>query len=103
MILWKKRIPSKFFNWVTRIFSGIKLHDFNCGLKAYQNRVVKSINVYGERHRYIPLLVKWSGYKKITETVVVHQARKYGVTKFGFEIYYGLSRFVVGLFHYSFS
>jgi glycosyltransferase involved in cell wall biosynthesis len=83
----EKRIPSKFFNWVTRIFSGIKLHDFNCGLKAYQNRVVKSINVYGERHRYIPLLVKWSGYKKITETVVVHQARKYGVTKFGFERY----------------
>ena len=83
----EKRIPSKFFNWVTRIFSGIKLHDFNCGLKAYQNRVVKSINVYGERHRYIPLLVKWSGYKKITETVVVHRARKYGVTKFGFERY----------------
>ena len=83
----EKKIPSKFFNWVTRIFSGIKLHDFNCGLKAYQNSVVKTINLYGERHRYIPLLVKWNGYKKITETVVVHQARKYGVTKFGFKRY----------------
>lgn len=83
----EKRIPSKFFNWVTRIFSGIKLHDFNCGLKAYQNRVVKGIHLYGERHRYIPLLVKWNGYKKITETIVVHQARKYGMTKFGFERY----------------
>ena len=83
----EKRIPSKFFNWVTRKASGIKLHDFNCGLKAYQNRVVKSISLYGERHRYIPLLVKWNGFRNIGETVVVHRARKYGVTKFGFERY----------------
>ena len=87
MIPSKKEFLPNFFNWVTRIFSGINLHDFNCGLKAYQNRVVKGIHLYGERHRYIPLLVKWNGYKKITETVVVHQARKYGMTKFGFERY----------------
>lgn len=82
-----KTVPSKFFNWVTRIVSGIKLHDFNCGLKAYQNRVVKSIEVYGEMHRYIPLLAKWGGFKKIGEKVVEHRARKYGVTKFGLERY----------------
>jgi glycosyltransferase involved in cell wall biosynthesis len=78
-----KNIPSKFFNAVTRKVSGIKLHDFNCGLKAYRNRVVKSIEVYGEMHRYIPVLVKWSGFKKIGEKVVEHRARKYGSSKFG--------------------
>ena len=80
-----KNIPSKFFNAVTRKVSGIKLHDFNCGLKAYKNKVVKSIEVYGEMHRYIPVLAKWSGFKKIGEKVVEHRARKYGVSKFGWE------------------
>ncbi|MBV6646413.1 MAG: glycosyltransferase family 2 protein [Cyclobacteriaceae bacterium] len=83
----EKRLPSKFFNYVTSVVSGIKLHDFNCGLKAYQNRVVKSVEVYGERHRYIPLLAKWSGFKNIGEKEVEHHARKYGRTKFGFERY----------------
>ncbi|MEM1328138.1 MAG: glycosyltransferase family 2 protein [Bacteroidota bacterium] len=78
-----KTIPSKFYNWVTRTTSGIPLHDFNCGLKAYRNSVVKSIEVYGEMHRYIPLLAKWAGFRKIGEKVVQHRARKYGVTKFG--------------------
>ncbi|MBS1621486.1 MAG: glycosyltransferase family 2 protein [Bacteroidetes bacterium] len=78
-----KNIPSKFFNWVTRRMSKIKLHDFNCGLKAYRNKVVKSIEVYGEMHRYIPVLAKWSGFKKIGEKVVEHRARKYGKSKFG--------------------
>ena len=78
-----KNIPSKFFNAVTRKVSGIKLHDFNCGLKAYRLRVVKGIEVYGEMHRYIPVLAKWSGFKKIGEKVVEHRARKYGVSKFG--------------------
>ncbi len=78
-----KNIPSKFFNSVTRKVSGIKLHDFNCGLKAYRNRVIKGIEVYGEMHRYIPVLAKWSGFKKIGEKVVEHRARKYGVSKFG--------------------
>jgi glycosyltransferase involved in cell wall biosynthesis len=78
-----KNIPSKFFNWVTRRVSKIKLHDFNCGLKAYRKKVVKSIEVYGEMHRYIPVLAKWSGFKKIGEKVVEHRARKYGVSKFG--------------------
>ncbi|HSQ44694.1 MAG TPA: glycosyltransferase family 2 protein, partial [Ginsengibacter sp.] len=78
-----KNIPSKLFNAATRRVSGIKLHDFNCGLKAYKNKVVKSIEVYGEMHRYIPLLAKWSGFKKFGEKVVEHRARKYGVTKFG--------------------
>ena len=78
-----KTIPSKFFNFFTSWISGIKLHDFNCGLKAYKNAVVKSVEIYGEMHRYIPLLAKWSGFKKIGEKVVQHQARKYGVTKFG--------------------
>jgi glycosyltransferase involved in cell wall biosynthesis len=82
-----KTIPSKFFNYVTRVVSGIKLHDFNCGLKAYKNRVVKSIELYGEMHRYIPLLAKWNGFNKIGEKVVQHRARKYGVTKFGLERY----------------
>lgn len=78
-----KNIPSKFFNAVTRAVSGIRLHDFNCGLKAYRNRVVKGIEVYGEMHRYIPVLAKWSGFKKIGEKVVEHRARKYGKSKFG--------------------
>lgn len=78
-----KNIPSKLFNAATRQASGIKLHDFNCGLKAYRKNVVKSIEVYGEMHRYIPLLAKWSGFKKFGEKVVEHRPRKYGVTKFG--------------------
>ena len=78
-----KTLPSKFFNAVTRYISKIPLHDFNCGLKAYRNNVVKSVEVYGEMHRYIPLMAKWAGYKKIGEKVVEHRARKYGVTKFG--------------------
>jgi glycosyltransferase involved in cell wall biosynthesis len=78
-----KNIPSKFFNAVTRKVSGIKLHDFNCGLKAYSHRVVKGVEVYGEMHRYIPVLANWAGYKNIGEKVVEHRARKYGVSKFG--------------------
>ncbi len=78
-----KNIPSKFFNAVTRKVSGIKLHDFNCGLKAYSHRVVKGVEVYGEMHRYIPVLAKWAGFKKIGEKVVEHRARKYGHSKFG--------------------
>ncbi|MBR5334244.1 MAG: glycosyltransferase family 2 protein [Alistipes sp.] len=80
-----KRLPSKFFNWTARIVSGIKLHDFNCGLKAYRRRVIKSIEVYGEMHRYIPILAKHAGFKRIGEKVVQHQERKYGVSKFGME------------------
>ena len=80
-----KNIPSKFFNAVTRRMSGIKLHDFNCGLKAYRRKVIKSIEVYGEMHRYIPVLAKWAGYRKIGEKVVEHRPRKYGTTKFGWE------------------
>ena len=80
-----KRLPSKFFNFTARIVSGIKLHDFNCGLKAYRRRVIKSIEVYGEMHRYIPILAKHAGYKKIGEKVVKHSERKYGVSKFGME------------------
>lgn len=80
-----KRLPSKFFNWTARIVSGIKLHDFNCGLKAYRRKVVKSIEVYGEMHRYIPILAKHAGFKRIGEKVVQHQERKYGVSKFGME------------------
>ncbi len=78
-----KTLPSKFFNWVTSKVSKIKLHDFNCGLKAYRYNVVKSIEVYGEMHRYIPLIAKWAGFKKIGEKVVDHHARKYGISKFG--------------------
>ena len=78
-----KNIPSKFFNAVTRRMSGIRLHDFNCGLKAYRNRTIKGIEVYGEMHRYIPVLAKWAGFKKIGEKVVEHRARKYGKSKFG--------------------
>ena len=80
-----KNIPSKFYNWTVRRMTGIKLHDMNCGLKAYRRNVVKSIEVYGEMHRYIPVLAKWAGYTKIGEKVVAHQERKYGITKFGFE------------------
>ncbi len=80
-----KNIPSKIFNAAARWSSGIHLHDFNCGLKAYKNKVVKCIEVYGEMHRYIPVIAKWSGFKKIGEKVVEHRARKYGTTKFGWE------------------
>lgn len=85
-----KTIPSRFFNLVTRMMSGIKLHDFNCGLKAYKKDVVKNIKLYGEMHRYIPVIAKWQGFSKIGEQVVQHQKRKYGKTKFGFE------RFIFG-------
>ena len=80
-----KTIPTKLFNWAVRKASGIKLNDFNCGLKAYKSTVVKSIEVHGEMHRYIPVLAKWAGFSKITEQIVEHQPRKYGVTKFGVE------------------
>lgn len=81
-----KTIPSKFFNWTTRKMSGINnLHDFNCGLKSYRAEVVKSIEVYGEMHRYIPVIAKWAGFSRIGEKVVEHRARKYGTTKFGLE------------------
>ena len=80
-----KRLPSKFFNATARCVSGIKLHDFNCGLKCYRKRVIKSIEVYGEMHRYIPILAKYAGFKHIGEKEVQHQARKYGVSKFGIE------------------
>lgn len=85
-----KTLPTKLFNATARRFSGIKLHDFNCGLKAYKNRVVKNIEVYGEMHRYIPILAKQAGFTRIGEKVVQHRARKYGITKFG------LNRFVNG-------
>ena len=80
-----KRLPSKFFNWTARTVSGIRLHDFNCGLKAYRLKVVKSIEVYGEMHRYIPFLAKQAGFTRIGEKVVAHHARKYGHSKFGME------------------
>jgi glycosyltransferase involved in cell wall biosynthesis len=80
-----KTLPSRFFNFITRLLSGIHLHDFNCGLKAYQLRVVKNLHIYGEMHRYIPLIAKWNGFGKIGEKVVTHQPRKYGTTKFGIE------------------
>jgi glycosyltransferase involved in cell wall biosynthesis len=80
-----KNLPSKLYNYVNRQVSGIKLHDMNCGLKAYKKKVVKSIEVYGEMHRYIPVLAKWAGFRKIGEKVVVHRPRKYGVSKFGWE------------------
>ncbi len=85
-----KTLPSRFFNWVTSKVSGIPLHDFNCGLKAYRSEVVKNIHVYGEMHRYIPLIAKWSGYLRIGEKIVAHRARKYGTTK------YGMKRFLTG-------
>jgi glycosyltransferase involved in cell wall biosynthesis len=80
-----KNIPSKFFNAATRCMTKIKLHDFNCGLKAYKNKLIKSIEIYGEMHRYIPVLAKWAGFTAIGEKVVEHRQRKYGVTKFGWE------------------
>jgi glycosyltransferase involved in cell wall biosynthesis len=80
-----KNIPSKIYNFTVRCITGIKLHDMNCGLKAYRKNVIKSIEVYGEMHRYIPVLAKWAGYKNIGEKVVKHSERKYGVTKFGME------------------
>jgi glycosyltransferase involved in cell wall biosynthesis len=80
-----KTIPTKFFNGLARWFSGINLHDFNCGLKSYNSRVIKNITIYGEMHRYIPVVAKWNGFKKIGEKVVQHQARKYGYSKFGIE------------------
>jgi len=86
----RKNIPSKLFNWAAQKTSGLPLHDFNCGLKAYSNEVVKNVDVHGEMHRYIPVLAKNAGFNKITEKVVLHQARKYGVTKFG------MSRFING-------
>ena len=82
-----KRIPSKFYNWVARKVTGIKLHDFNCGLKAYKKKVVKSIEVYGEMHRYIPIIVRKAGFNRIGEKIVQHQKRKYGETKYGVERY----------------
>lgn len=85
-----KTLPSKFYNWTARRVTGIHLHDMNCGLKAYRNKVVKSIEVFGDMHRYIPVLAKSSGFNKIGEKVVIHQARKYGVSKFG------LSRLITG-------
>ena len=85
-----KNIPSKLFNAAARRMSKIRLHDFNCGLKAYKKKVVKSIEIYGEMHRYIPVLAKWAGFRKVGEKVVEHRARKYGVTKFGW------SRFING-------
>ncbi len=80
-----KTIPTRLYNFTTRLFTGIKLHDFNCGLKAYRKEVVKSIEVYGEMHRYIPVIAKWAGFSRIGEKVVQHQKRKYGSTKFGME------------------
>ncbi len=85
-----KTIPSRFFNATTRIISGIKLHDFNCGLKAYDSKVIKNIKVYGEMHRYIPVIAKWHGFGNIGEKIVEHRKRKFGTTKFGIE------RFVFG-------
>ncbi len=85
-----KTIPTKLYNWITRKMSGLKLNDMNCGLKAYKSNVIKNIEVYGEMHRYIPVIAKWAGFTKIGEKVVQHQARKYGTTKFG------LSRFING-------
>ncbi len=85
-----KNLPSKLYNWTTRKLFKTKLHDMNCGLKAYRNEVVKNIEVYGEMHRYIPVIAKWAGFTKIDEKVVTHQKRKYGVTKFG------MDRFIKG-------
>jgi hypothetical protein len=85
-----KTIPTKLFNWATRRMSGISLHDFNCGLKAYKNIVVKNIQIHGEMHRYIPVIAKWNGFSKIGEKAVQHQARKYGTSKFG------VNRFING-------
>jgi glycosyltransferase involved in cell wall biosynthesis len=83
-----KTIPTKFYNWSARRMSGIRLHDFNCGLKAYRKAVIKSIEVYGEMHRYIPFLAKWAGFTRIGEKVVHHQKRKFGKTKYGLDRFY---------------
>jgi glycosyltransferase involved in cell wall biosynthesis len=80
-----KNLPSKFYNWTVRLMSGIQLNDFNCGLKAYRSDVVKAIEVYGDMHRYIPVLAKWAGFSRIGEKVVQHQERKFGTSKFGME------------------
>ncbi|TNE81937.1 MAG: glycosyltransferase [Bacteroidetes bacterium] len=98
-----KTLPTKLFNWATRKMSGIELHDFNCGLKAYKGEVTRSIEVYGEMHRYIPVIAKWAGFRKIGEQVVQHRARKYGYTKFGWNRFINgfldlLSIFFVGRF-----
>ncbi|MBN8782920.1 MAG: glycosyl transferase family 2 [Sphingobacteriales bacterium SCN 48-20] len=98
-----KNLPSKLFNAAARRMSGIKLHDFNCGLKAYRKKLVKSIEVYGEMHRYVPVLAKWSGFRRIGEKVVEHRARKYGVSKFGWNRFINgfldlLSIFFIGKF-----
>jgi glycosyltransferase involved in cell wall biosynthesis len=98
-----KNLPSKLFNAAARKMSGIKLNDFNCGLKAYKYKVVKSIEVYGEMHRYVPVLAKWAGFRKVGEKVVEHRARKYGVTKFGWDRFINgfldlMSIFFVGKF-----
>ncbi|GAC1424444.1 MAG: glycosyltransferase family 2 protein [Flavisolibacter sp.] len=98
-----KNIPSRFFNTVTRKVSKINLHDFNCGLKAYKKKLIKSIEVYGEMHRYIPVIAKWAGFTKIGEKIVEHRPRKYGVTKFGWERFVNgfldlMSIFFVGKF-----
>lgn len=98
-----KNLPSKLFNAAARKMSGIKLNDFNCGLKAYNYKVVKSIEVYGEMHRYVPVLAKWAGFRKIGEKVVEHRARKYGITKFGWDRFINgfldlMSIFFVGKF-----
>ncbi|MBK6611139.1 MAG: glycosyltransferase family 2 protein [Sphingobacteriales bacterium] len=85
-----KTIPTKIYNWTTRLITGVKLHDMNCGLKAYKNEVVKNIEVFGEMHRYIPAMAKWQGFNRITEKIVQHRARKYGRSKFG------LDRFIKG-------
>jgi hypothetical protein len=83
-----KNIPSKIYNATARKISGVQLHDMNCGLKAYRNNVVKSIEVYGEMHRYIPIIAKWAGFYNIGEKVVEHRARQYGITKFGFSRFF---------------
>jgi glycosyltransferase involved in cell wall biosynthesis len=98
-----KNLPSKLFNAAARRMSGIKLHDFNCGLKAYRKKLVKSIEVYGEMHRYVPVLAKWSGFRRIGEKVVEHRARKYGISKFGWNRFINgfldlLSIFFIGKF-----
>ncbi len=99
-----KTIPTKLFNWTTRKVSGINnLHDFNCGLKSYRKEVIKNIEIYGEMHRYIPVIAKWAGFTKVSEQIVVHRARKYGTTKFGISRFFNglldlLSIFFVGKF-----
>ncbi len=84
-VSFSKTIPTKIYNSITGKIHGLQLHDLNCGLKAYKRKVVKSIGVYGEMHRYIPVIAKWAGFRKIGEKVVEHRPRKYGKTKFGFE------------------